>query len=196
MNEKDKENEEKKPNDEDIELIETEEKTSFLTSDIQKFREKLKLCEKERQEYLDGWQRAKADFVNARRDEEKMRQEFITFAKEDLLSQVITVADSFELAFANKESWGRVDEGWRKGVEYIYSQLVNVLSVNGLKQIYPKGERFDPFSHASIELVEVSQGEEDGKVVEVVQKGYLLNGKIIRPARVKVGEYKNENPKS
>lgn len=157
---------------------------------IKKLKEKLKLSQKERQEYLDGWQRSKADFVNARKEEEKTRAEFMKFAKEDVLTQVLPVLDSFEMAFANRQTWEKVDSNWRKGVEYIYSQLLTVLENNGFTQIDPQGESFDPNFHTSLESVSVKSSKDDGKIVEVVQKGYVMNGKVVRPARVRVGEYK------
>jgi len=178
----------------DIEFMEDEERpgASFGGDSevlIKKLKEKLKTCQKERQEYLDGWQRAKADFVNARKEEEKTRGEFVKFVKIDLLIQLLSVVDSFESAFSNK-TWEKIDKGWRAGVEHIHSQLLGILKENGLVQVNPSGEAFDPTLHESVELVATTKKEESGKIIEVVQKGYTLNGKIIRPARVKVGEYR------
>src|ERR1043166_187336 len=85
-------------------------------------------------EYLDGWQRAKADFINARKDDEKSRSERIKYATSGLLGDLIGVLDSFNLAMINKEVWEKVDKGWRTGVEYIYHQLVGVLKDNGMME--------------------------------------------------------------
>src|SRR3989338_312868 len=157
---------------------------------IKALKEKLKLCKKERQEYLEGWQRAKADYANARKDEEKSRAEFLKFAQEKLIREIIPAMQSFHSAFGNKVAWEKVDLNWRMGVQYIYSQLLAVLEQNGISLIEPAvGEPFDPIRHASVESVPVEKREEGETVREVLQKGFALHGKIIEPARVKVGGY-------
>jgi molecular chaperone GrpE len=157
---------------------------------IKKLREELKLCQKEKQEYLDGWQRAKADFVNARNEEERRRADTIKFANKELVLEILTVADSFDMAFANKESWEKVDKNWRVGVEYIYNQLLNVLEQNDLKQLVPLGQTFDPNVHTSVESIPVEKKEDDHKILEVVQKGYTMHGSLVRSPKVKVGVFK------
>src|SRR3989338_1750339 len=105
---------------------------------IKALKEKLKLCKKERQEYLAGWQRTKADYANARKDEEKSRAEFVKFSKEDIIRDVLPALDSFHSAFGNKSAWEKVDLNWRMGVQYIYSQLLSALEKNGISLIEPK----------------------------------------------------------
>jgi len=156
---------------------------------LQKCKKKLTACEKDRQEYLDGWQRSKADFVNARREEEEARKKVFAAAQEETLLSIVPVADSFELAFANKEAWAAVPEGWRKGVEYIHVQLLKALQDNGLTEVAPLGEPFDPARHESVGSAPVSKKEEHDTVMEVLAKGYALNGKIVRPPRVTIGLY-------
>ncbi|MBI1998983.1 MAG: nucleotide exchange factor GrpE [Parcubacteria group bacterium] len=159
-------------------------------SALNKFKKKLAACEKERQEYLDGWQRAKADFVNARREEDESRKKLFSLAKEDVLFSLLPVADSFELAFRDKESWGSVPEVWRKGVEYIYAQFSKVFQENGVREFGREGDVFDPTMHESVESVPTADEKENGKIIAVLQKGYELNGKVVRPARVKVKIFK------
>ena len=155
---------------------------------VKKLRDKLKKCVEEKQEYLDGWQRSKADFVNARKKEEELRAGLVSFAKEGLILDLLTSVDNFDMAFANKEVWESVDKNWRIGIEHIHSQLLKTLEEHGLEQFDPTGEQFDHNRHDSVETVVVDKKEEDHKVVEVIQKGYILGGKIIRPAKVKVGQ--------
>lgn len=190
-----KEHEKKTPENEDVEIVaDTEEAQSSFgkKSDdvVADLKEKLKVCLAERQEYLDGWQRAKADFINARKEEEKAREEFKKFANENLLLHTLSVMDSFEMAFANKEAWERAPQEWRIGVEYIYSQLKKILEGHGLLQLHSIGERFDPMVHESVELVETEDKEKDGVIVDVVSSGYSLHGKVVRAPRVKVGVVK------
>jgi molecular chaperone GrpE len=158
---------------------------------VKDLREKLKRAIAEKQEYMDGWQRTKADFVNARKRDEEARKEQVKFATEDLVGQLTSVLDSFTMAFSNKDAWEKVDKNWRMGVEYIYSQFKSVLEQNGFSEFNPVGEKFDPMKHHAIETVEVTDPAQAHTVVEVIQKGYSLNGKIIRPASVKIGEVKS-----
>ena len=153
---------------------------------IKKLKDELKAVKKEHDEYLTGWQRAKADLINARKEDEKNRAEFAKYANKDLILEILTVADSFDMAFANKESWEKVDKNWRIGVEYIYTQLLSVLEQNGLKQLNPVGEKFDPNIHTSVESIPTENEEDDHKIMEVVQKGYLLNGSLLRSPKVKI----------
>ena len=71
--------------------------------------------------------------------------------RERILTRFLTVLDSFNMAFANKDTWEKVDENWRKGIEYIYAQLNNIFEEYGVKEIGKEGENFDPNIHQSIE---------------------------------------------
>jgi molecular chaperone GrpE len=157
---------------------------------IKKLREKIKKLEEKNQEYLTGWQKERADSVNLRKRLEEEKKEFAKFAKEDITTELMTVLDSFESAFKNKEAWEKVDKNWRIGVEYIHTQLVNVLGNHGVSIISPLGEKFNPQRDEAMENVSVENGEDDGKIIEVVNIGYKLHNKIIRAPKVKVGEYK------
>lgn len=157
---------------------------------VKKLKEKLKKVEAEKQEYLVGWQRAKADLINARKRDEADRQEFVKFANERLIESLVPVMESFDLAMANKETWEKVDKNWRIGVEYIYSQLKKVLNDAGLEEINPLGKDFDLNRDEASEYVPVEKESDHHKVIAVVQKGYTLNGKAMRPPKVKVGEFK------
>ena len=153
---------------------------------LKKLREKLKKCEAEKKEYLDGWQRMRADFANARKEEELRRGELIKFASESLVEDMLPVLDSFSMAFANKEAWEKVDANWRKGVEYIHAQMLSVLEARGLAEVGVVGEKIDPRLHIEIEHIQ-GEASKAGTVVEVIQKGYRLHSKVIRPAKVKGG---------
>lgn len=161
-----------------------------LAETVKKLRDKLKASEAEKAEYLTGWQRAKADLINARKRDEEDRKEFAKYAGERLIDGLIPVLESFDMAMANKEAWEKVDKNWRTGVEYIYSQLKKVLADEGLEEINPINEKFDHFKHEATSYEAVTDEKLDHVVMQVIQKGYVLNGKILRPAKVKVGEFK------
>jgi len=177
-----------KNTDTDDIIIEADDSSSPVDK-LKKLRQELKETQKEKQEYLAGWQRAKADYLNYKKEEESRRGEVNKFAKADILNDLIRLADSFDMAFANKSAWENVPENWRKGVEYIHSQLLVVFRDHGLEEIDPQSEIFDPARDESIGVIKVDKSEEDNKIIEVVKKGYRLNGRIIRPAQVKVGSY-------
>lgn len=163
-----------------------------LTNKIKKLKQELKSCQTEKTEYLAGWQRAKADYLNLKKEEESKRAEIGRYAKADLLNDLIRLADSFEMAFANQTAWQGLPENWRKGVEYIHEQLLVVFRDHGLEELNPLGEAFDPARDQSLEVIPTDQKSEDGKILAVVKKGYRLNGRVIRPAQVKIGEYQQK----
>lgn len=157
---------------------------------IKKLKEKLKACEAEKQEYLTGWQRAKADLINARKRDEEERKDFIKFANERLIDGLIPVLDSFEMAMSNKDAWEKADKNWRMGVEYIYSQLKKTLNDAGLVEIDPTGKKFDATRDEASSYEPVDDPSKDHIIIQTIQKGYELNGRAMRPPKVKVGEYK------
>jgi molecular chaperone GrpE len=161
-----------------------------LKKTLKKFRADLKEVQKQKEEYLTGWQKERAEFANYRKQEDERRAMFSESMRERILTRFLTVIDSFNMAFANKESWAKVDENWRKGVEYIYTQMNTIFEEYGVKAIGEAGEVFDPNVYESIDVVETDKKELNHTVANVIQKGYKLGDRIIRPARVNVYEYK------
>ena len=183
----------------DISIEDSDEEGNSATpkDTLKKLREKLKKCEEEKHEYLTGWQRAKADYINLKRETEEEKAATVLRAKERIIHDILPVLDSFQIAFSNKIAWESVDKNWRIGVEYIYSQLLSILEENGVSLIGKVGETFDPNLHHSNESVEVQEEGMDGKVLEILQTGYKIGlpagagERVIRPARVKIGEFKD-----
>lgn len=157
---------------------------------VKKLRAQLKKALAEKQEYLTGWQKDKAEFVNARKRDQDAQKDFVKFSNENLLTELIPVLDSFSMAFGNKEVWEKVDKNWRVGVEYIANQLKKVLEDHGIKEIDPVGQKFDPMRDEAVEYVPVDDASQEHMVVSVIQKGYSLNGRVIKAPRVRVGEAK------
>ena len=154
---------------------------------VDKLKAKIKELEKKNHELLDGWQRDKADFINTRKRDDEAKKQFLKFSKAEIISELIPVLDSFDGAFKNKEAWGKVDKNWRMGVEFIHTQLSNILSQHDLKVINPIGLPYISSRDEAIENIKVDNEADEGKILEVVQVGYELNGKEIRPPKVKVG---------
>lgn len=175
---------------EDVEFVEenSEVKSGFSSGRKKEdsLKEKIKVLEGERNEYLDGWQRARAEMVNLKKSHLEEKKLFTSLGKESFLEDVIPILDNFDAAFSNKEAWGKVDEGWRTGVEYIYSQFKTVLENNGVDQFGEVGDVFDEKKHLSVENTDTLEQGQDGKVSEVLQKGYKMGEKVLREGKVKV----------
>jgi molecular chaperone GrpE len=185
--------EEKITKDDNDEEIILEEEGEGLQDKLKKLREKLKKCEAEKQEYLSGWQRAKADFINARKEEEESRKEFMKYCGMKLAVEFLEIADSFDRLMADKENWQRIEENWRKGMENIYIQLMDILKNESIEPTESIGHRFNPEEHESVGEAEVDKEENDNIIMEVIRRGYKINNKILRPDQVRVGKYKISN---
>ena len=125
--------------------------------------------------------RLMADFQNYKRRAEKEKGDTFAYANEKLVSQLLDVVDSFERALQHDCT----DEGYAEGMEMIFKQLTGVLEKAGLEEIKALGEDFDPNFHNAV-MMEDNDQYDSGKVTEVMQKGYTLNSKVIRPSMVKV----------
>jgi molecular chaperone GrpE len=179
---------ENEPIEQDVTYVDsTEDGDALPTKDVvKKLREEIKKLRAEKEEYLTGWQRAKADYVNLQKEEEGKRKDMRGFIVGTLVDDLLPVLDSFDMAFANKEAWEKVDPNWRSGVEYIHQQFLRVLGDNGVTQVNAIGVPFDPILHESMEMVATDDISKDHTIASVVQSGYQIGGKVIRPARVTV----------
>jgi len=179
--------------EEDEEIVEFEfndDGEADLNKTLKKLRADLKQARKERTEYLTGWQKERADFANYKKQEEDRKTMFSESMRERILSRFLIVMDSFNMAFANKTAWEKVDENWRKGVEYIHSQMNTVFEEYGVKEIGKEGETFDPNIHESLEMIETTEKDQNHNIAQVIQKGYKIGDRVLRPARVNVFEFK------
>ncbi|MBI3632462.1 MAG: nucleotide exchange factor GrpE [Candidatus Vogelbacteria bacterium] len=157
---------------------------------VNKLKKKLKDTIKEKDEYLNGWQRCRADFVNAKRSEERDRIGLVNSVNESIIRDLLPVLDSFDLAIQDNDKMDGVPEGWRQGFVGIYFKLLDSLGRRGLKQIGVVGEKYDINRHQPVAMVDVNKVELDDTVTEVFQKGYMLSERVVRPAKVKVGQFK------
>lgn len=133
-------------------------------------------------EYKDKYLRALAEGENFRKRLEKDKKEFLAYAVQDLIGELLPVLDNFERALASAPSGG--PDSCRQGVEMIYKQLVGVLAKEGLQQIEAKGMVFDPYLHEAV--AEEAAAAPDGSIIAELQKGYRLKDRLLRPAAVKV----------
>lgn len=190
---KETENLEDTENDEILEFEFNDDGEEDLKKTLKKLRADLKLAKKEKEEYLTGWQKERADFANYKKEENERIEYRKEMIREQILESFLALADSFSMAFANKQAWEKVDSAWRIGVEYIYNQMNSIFEEYGVKSFGSLGDIFDPNLHESVELVATDVFEKDHKIESIIQTGYKMKDKILRPAKVKIYEYKNGN---
>ncbi|MEO0198384.1 MAG: nucleotide exchange factor GrpE [candidate division WOR-3 bacterium] len=158
-----------------------------LKRELQELKETIEKLEKERNEYKDLYLRKAAEFENYKKLMKEEWQKNIDYANERIIKSLISVLDHFKLAL-NTPAEG---ETFRKGVELIYNELLQVLKYEGLEVVSGLSQ-FDEKFHEAVEVVETNELP-PGIVVEELQPAYVLRGKVIRPARVKVSKEKLEN---
>ena len=126
----------------DPEFEEIEETVSSFNPGQKDLRDKLKICAKEKAEYLAGWQRTKADYINLKNEFEKKRVDLLKFANEKIIYDLLAVLDSFQMATADKSAWEKLPANWRQGIENIHNQLESILRDYGLKRLDGLGQNF------------------------------------------------------
>jgi len=143
-------------------------------------------------ENWDKFVRLQADFENARKRWERERREFGQFANEDLLCNILTVVDELERSVELSQQKHEDHTAFLKGVEMILAHLYELLKKNGVSCIDAKGKCFDPHCHEALMQVETDEVPEN-TVVEEMQKGYTLNSRVIRTAKVQVARKKKKH---
>ena len=193
----------KHTNDEEIEdiqedIIEFEDDVKFEENDsenaeiskdakLKKLRQELKEMQKERDEYLTGLQRARADYINLQKSEEAKRKDLSKTMKIGLVEDLLPVLDAFDGAMSNQETWNQVDPKWRIGVEYIYQNLMKTIGDWGVEKEDAQmlvGKPFDPNLHEPAGHEESDLPEDT--ITKVIQSGYKIGETSIRAAKVMV----------
>lgn len=153
-----------------------------LIEEVKEKDKKIDALDAEVDDLLSRMQRLQADFVNYRKRSQREKEEMSLKGKIDLASEILPVIDNFERALNSAEE----STEFYSGVEMIYKQLLKLLSDQGIEEISAEGEEFNPEFHEAIMKVDAENEDEEGKVVEVIQKGFILDERVIRPAMVKV----------
>ena len=148
--------------------------------------QELSECARQKQEYFDKLLRLQAEFENFKKRGIREKEQFLKFANEGLIYELISILDNFERAFASANKMTDF-KSLHQGVEMILKQIHQLLEKNGVKKIECLGKPFDPVQQEAIAHVESDKYPEN-TVIEEVQKGYLLEDRLIRPAVVKVAK--------
>ena len=149
---------------------------------LKKLKEELAKAKQERQEYLDGWQRCKADSINARKETEARASRSAEMLREALVHDIIPALDSFDMA-AGSEAWAEVSDGWKSGMELVRDQLVGALKSHGVERYGKVGESYDPHLHEVAQETDDAPGESH-EIVRVLRYGYKTGDRVLRPAHV------------
>ncbi len=191
--------ENKDMNDADVEeqveeqLIDVESKAEKKKKDkVLKIKESeyAKIVE-EGKEYKDKYLRLFAEFDNARKRMDREKQDFVKYANEELIVEILTILDGLELSIKSAKAKDSEDgEAFLKGIEMVVTQMHAFLNKYGVKPIKALGTIFDPHNHEVL-LQEETSEHDDGLVLEELQKGYLLGEKVVRTAKVKIAKQKN-----
>lgn len=157
---------------------------SSLEQEVESLRKELDECRSKSDEYLDGWQRARAEFMNYKKRVEREQSQVYQNASGNILRRFLEIADDLDRALKNSPENGE-GAAWAQGVELIYRKLNNILENEGVKEIPAVGQTFDPTLHEAV-TSEESDEYESGQIIEVIQRGYIAGERVLRPALVRV----------
>ena len=157
-------------------------------SELEALRQELEEAKAQAAEYLDGWQRARAEFANYKKRNEQERQDLFKLANTTLITRLLPIFDDFERAFQTLPS-NLLSLTWIDGVALIYRRLQAILEAEGLTLMETEGQSFDPLVHEAVTYEESAEHQE-GQIIGEVQRGYKLGDRVLRPALVRVAKGK------
>lgn len=168
-------------------------KKDSATNELISMKKELEAEKKKTEEYLNNWKRAQADFENYKKRQSELFGEIVNSASAGIILEILPIYDTFSLAIKHTPEEIKSKE-WVKGIVQLKSQLENLLKDRGAEEIKSVGEKFNPEFHEAVEMVDSPAGEEkpEDEILEEVQKGYKLNGMVIRTAKVKVAKGKDK----
>jgi molecular chaperone GrpE len=187
MTEKKKHKQEEEVEETKAEAVATSEDTSSdveqLSTEIDSLKKQLAAAESKTSEYRDSWLRSQAEFQNYRKRLERDNEVMYLSMKGDIIKKVLPILDDLERALQNRSA----DDAWANGIELVVRKFQNILESEGIKKIEALGAEFDPNFHEAISH-EPANGAQSGHVIGVVQNGYMLGERVIRPALVRVAQ--------
>ena len=154
--------------------------------DLEQLTGELERIRSERQEFLDGWQRARAEFANYRKRVEREQDEARSRIAGETLLRVLAILDDLDRALRDRPAEGEA-AAWAEGIELIYRKFQALLEAEGIQLIQAEGQAFDPALHEALSHEE-SEAHDEGQVIEVVQRGYRIGDRVLRPALVRVAK--------
>jgi molecular chaperone GrpE len=165
------------------EAVVTSENIEQLSAEIESLKKRLAGAESKTSEYKDSLLRSQAEFQNYRKRIERDNEMMYNSMKGDIIKKVLPILDDLERALQNRPT----DDAWASGIELVVRKFQNMLESEGIKKIEAIGAEFDPKFHEAISH-EPANGAQSGHVIGVVQNGYMLGERVIRPALVRVAQ--------
>jgi molecular chaperone GrpE len=159
-------------------------------SEAEQLRAEIHDLQSQKDEFFEKLQRLSADYANFQKRGQKQIADTIAYEKEKIIKTLLPALDNFEHTLQNANSAEDV-QAFVKGVRIIYDQMLDILKSHGIEQIMALGEKFDPALHEAI-MQKTDPAAQDSAVLEEFQKGYKLNGRVIRPTKVIVNKLPSE----
>lgn len=180
---KEKEIQHEESNETQAEAVATPENGEQLAAELESLKRQLEEAEAKTSEYKDSWMRSQAEFQNYKKRLDRDNELRYVSMKGDIIKKVLPALDDLERALQNRPE----DDAWANGIELITRKLQSILNSEGVKRIEAEGALFDPNFHEAISH-EHNEDFESGHVIAVVQNGYMLGERVIRPALVRVAQ--------
>ena len=175
-----------------VEQAAEEEEPTEERDELEQAREELEEAKTQAAEYLDGWQRTRAEFSNYKKRQEADRVQMMMLANATLLRRLLPVLDDFERAMATLPM-NLSQMTWIEGISLIKYKLDAIIESEGVKPVETEGQAFDPRYHEAV-TYEEAEGYEDGQIIGEVQRGYMLGERVLRPALVRVAKAPSPRP--
>lgn len=185
------EKEEEKFNEKDLEAgesnagLEENQETDPVILELARLQKELDEVNEQSANNKDGWLRSQAEFVNFRKRKEREQAQTFQNATGRVIKQILPVLDDLDRALANQPNSSDDAAEWIAGIELVYRKLLSTLELEGVSVMETEGQDFDPNIHEAI-AQEENPDYESGKIIEEIQKGYLIGERVLRPALVKV----------
>jgi len=159
----------------------------LIKEETQKSKEEFEKCQTEREGFLAGWQRERADYMNFKKEMEQKLESIKDLVSEETLLDFLPILDSFYLAL-NSTPKDISENQWFLGIQAMAKQIDGVLKKEDIEYIESLGKPFNPEEHHALEMVENEDAEKSNTVAEELQRGYKLKNKVLRPSLVKVNK--------
>ena len=157
---------------------------TIMSSEYNALLEDIEATRNEAGNNMDGWQRAQAEFANYKKRMQREQAQFLQDSKGRIIKRYLDITDDLDRALKNRPEEGEGAQ-WAAGIELIYQKFTNILESEGITPMDADGQIFDPNFHEAISQ-EDSPEHESGQIIEVIQQGYLLGDRVLRPALVRV----------
>lgn len=154
--------------------------------------QRIKKLEEREKELEDKYQRISAELENYKKRQQKMMNKIVKSTQNEIIAEFLDIKDHLDRALESAEQDEDFDS-FHEGIKLIEEEFSAVLENEDVEELEPEGSKFDPLFHDGISKIDVEDEEKDGKVLKTIQRGYVRNDNLLRPAQVVVGKYKEQD---